>query len=341
MDPSLQSVLGLLTGLGSSTTRLQRIDDFNAFILNHIPYGQVSIDSLQTALIEYDGPAVNPTKQPLQWHFGGLPYAIDKAVRLDYSYTRSWDGSGSTVNASILLGFQSNAGSAPANGAATLAPASFAARVSNQITPTSTEQDIAAAVLLAMPTTIISGSAGFNDISNFLQTELGYEQVNALRQTVSSFEFDGPAQNNDSHDPFTYTLGTLFNNQDKYNQLLWWYFGGKANRVTKAIRIPLRYLAGSAPQGGAGIAASNPAPGAAPRRTRRLRTAVAQDQPSQSQVTAVPVQSAQQSAAQPTSPLPQQDVPPAPPPATRSSQPQQSQPQLSLLVGFTGPGSFP
>ena len=332
MDPSLQSVIGLLSGLGSSATRLQRIDDFNAFILNHIPYGQVSIESLQTALIEYDGPAVNPTKLPLQWHFGGLPYAINKAVRLDYSYTRSWDGSGSTVNASILLGFQTSTPSGQANGPATLAPASFAARVSKQITPSSTQQDIATAVLLAMPTTIISGSAGFNDIASFLQTELGYDQVAALRQTISSFEFDGPAQNNDSHDPFSYTLGTLFSNQEKYNQLLWWYFGGKANRVTKAIRIPLLILSAAgqssqpAPPGGAGIAASNTAPSTPPRRTRRTRDAAAQGQAVTSQATPVPQEA-------PTS-----TAPPPPPPPPQSHE---SQPQLSLLIGFTGPGSFP
>jgi hypothetical protein len=51
--------------------------------------------------------------------------------------------------------------------------------------------------------------------------------------------FDGPARDYDSHKPFVYTLPTLFNDKEKYSQLLWWYFGGKAYRLTKAIRIPL------------------------------------------------------------------------------------------------------
>jgi hypothetical protein len=52
--------------------------------------------------------------------------------------------------------------------------------------------------------------------------------------------FDGPAQDNNSLNPFNYTPQTLFNDKEKYAQVLWWYFGGKAYRVTKAIRVPIR-----------------------------------------------------------------------------------------------------
>jgi hypothetical protein len=52
--------------------------------------------------------------------------------------------------------------------------------------------------------------------------------------------FDGPARDNTSLNPFGYTLPTLFNDKEKYSQLLWWYFGGKPYRITKAIRIPDR-----------------------------------------------------------------------------------------------------
>jgi hypothetical protein len=52
--------------------------------------------------------------------------------------------------------------------------------------------------------------------------------------------FDGPAQDANSLNPFNYTPQTLFNDKEKYAQVLWWYFGGKAFRVTKAMRIPIR-----------------------------------------------------------------------------------------------------
>lgn len=52
--------------------------------------------------------------------------------------------------------------------------------------------------------------------------------------------FDGPAQDNNSLNPFNYTPQTLFNDKEKYNQVLWWYFGGRPYRVTKAIRLPVR-----------------------------------------------------------------------------------------------------
>jgi hypothetical protein len=52
--------------------------------------------------------------------------------------------------------------------------------------------------------------------------------------------FDGPARDNNSLNPFSYTPATLFNDRDKYLQLLWWYFGGKGYSVTKAIRVPIR-----------------------------------------------------------------------------------------------------
>src|SRR5206468_1515452 len=50
-------------------------------------------------------------------------------------------------------------------------------------------------------------------------------------------EYDGPAQQNASYDPFLLTRTTLFNNVELYNQLLHWYFGGKSYQITKAIRL--------------------------------------------------------------------------------------------------------
>jgi hypothetical protein len=52
-------------------------------------------------------------------------------------------------------------------------------------------------------------------------------------------EFDGPARTYDRSNAFPYTTGTLFNEQSGlYDKLLWWYFGGRAFRITKAMLIP-------------------------------------------------------------------------------------------------------
>jgi hypothetical protein len=54
-------------------------------------------------------------------------------------------------------------------------------------------------------------------------------------------ECDGPAREYYSHKAFPYTTETLFNDPaGLYNRLLWWYFGGRAFRITKAMR--LRYV---------------------------------------------------------------------------------------------------
>lgn len=51
-------------------------------------------------------------------------------------------------------------------------------------------------------------------------------------------EFDGPARDNNSKSPFPYTAQTLFMDPSGlYERLLWWYFGGRAFRITKAMRI--------------------------------------------------------------------------------------------------------
>jgi hypothetical protein len=87
-------------------------------------------------------------------------------------------------------------------------------------------------------------------------TEEATKQINAIKAVVTTSDlalrawteqkklpivvhFDGPAQDNNSLNPFNYTPQTLFNDKEKYAQVLWWYFGGKAYRVTKAIRIPI------------------------------------------------------------------------------------------------------
>ena len=110
-DSLIQTLQGLLNGSHAAATRRQFIGDLNTFILNHIPYAQVRLRDVQTGLISFDGPAadgVDAAKPILVWHFGGLPYPIVKAALLEYNYLRMWDGSGQTVHASMLFGFQSN-----------------------------------------------------------------------------------------------------------------------------------------------------------------------------------------------------------------------------------------
>jgi hypothetical protein len=57
--------------------------------------------------------------------------------------------------------------------------------------------------------------------------------------TDKQIEFDGPARDYNSYKPFPYTTESLFNDPSGlYNKVLWWYFGGSAFRITKAMRIP-------------------------------------------------------------------------------------------------------
>src|SRR5262249_23052569 len=69
--------------------------------------------------------------------------------------------------------------------------------------------------------------------------------------TPQRIDFDGPAQDYDSHIPFPYTPATLFNEPEKYAQVLIWYFAGRPRRVTKALRIPLQPTPTGSVAGGA------------------------------------------------------------------------------------------
>jgi len=71
--------------------------------------------------------------------------------------------------------------------------------------------------------------------------------------------YDGPAASYNSHKAFPYTTDTLFNDQEKYNQLLWWYFGGRAYRITKAMLLD--YDAGAGASGILLVGYQGPGPG--------------------------------------------------------------------------------
>src|SRR6266536_5299510 len=75
----------------------QRIDNFHKLVVDEVPYGTIDQNGLVQGLIEFDGPAQEPPnlKKPLQWHFGGIPYEVCKAIRIQYAnrkYVNSQEG---------------------------------------------------------------------------------------------------------------------------------------------------------------------------------------------------------------------------------------------------------
>jgi hypothetical protein len=251
MDP--QALFGPLT------TRSHRIGEFDSFILNNVPYAQVPSRNVQWGAVQYDGPGANGidgAKPVLQWHFGGVPYPISKAIRLYYTYIRTWDGSGDIITASIFLGFQADLVDLVVPQPIPYVPLptqTFRTRVANlglygQFSNQVWGSD--QAVLGSEATGIVTRACqpsgpGYNAFDDLIQTELGWRtgpganRFSALRQDPIPIDFDGPAQTSDSHNIFAYTNATLFNDQDKYGQVLFWYFAGKPYRLTKAMRIPL------------------------------------------------------------------------------------------------------
>jgi hypothetical protein len=251
MDP--QALFGPLT------TRSHRIGDFDTFILNNVPYAQVPRRNVQWGAVQYDGPrapGIDGAKPVLQWHFGGVPYPISKAIRLYYTYIRTWDGSGDIITASIFLGFQDDLTElvVPQPIPYVEVPTqTFRTRVNNlgvfgQFSNQVWGSDHA--VLGSEANGIVTrgfqpNGPAHHAFNELVQTELGWDAgyktswFEALTSGPVPVDFDGPAQDSDSHNIFAYSNATLFNDQDKYNQVLFWYFAGKPYRLTKAMRIPL------------------------------------------------------------------------------------------------------
>jgi hypothetical protein len=250
VDGALAQVLYGTLSNGSTTTKRQFISNFQPFLLNHIPYAQVEPKDLQTGLIDWDGKAADGMGEHrpiLVWYFGGLPYPITKAARIDYTYVRTWDGTNANASASILLGFQSEHKTHQLKRAPraniTVKDGAFVGQLNQALTAL---RDI-------MPADVISGSGSFTNLDDFVYTHIGkavpagVASVRAAQGQPAGYprtkpltiEFDGPARDSDSHHIFAYTLDTLFNDRDKFNQILWWHFGGNQQRITKAMRIPL------------------------------------------------------------------------------------------------------
>jgi hypothetical protein len=59
-------------------------------------------------------------------------------------------------------------------------------------------------------------------------------------QQAGVVELDGPAKDSDQASPYEPSIEELASVETS-QQLLWWYFGGKPYRITKALRIPYNY----------------------------------------------------------------------------------------------------
>jgi len=245
---------------GPVATRTHQIDNFDTFILNNVPYGEVRLRDLQLGVVQYDGPgvaAINGSKPALQWHFGGVPYPITKAIRIPYTYIRTFDGSNTPSTEQIFIGFQQN-----------LTDFILPQPIPYVASPTQTYRSRVsglgpfgvlggpvwasdAGVLASQCNDVVTRSVqhdpgDYNLLNTFIRQELGWDQApfDALLNAPIAIDFDGPAQDSDSHHVFQYTFATLVNDPYRYGQLLFWYFGGKPYRVTKAVRIPLDFQFG-------------------------------------------------------------------------------------------------
>jgi hypothetical protein len=244
--------------IGPVTTRTLRIDQFDTFILNNIPYGAVQPEHVDWGAIEYDGPAadgITGSKPLLQWHFGGIPYPISKAIRIYYTYVRAWDGSNARITASILLGFQGELTRFVLPQAIPFVEnptQTFRTRRDNlgpyggySTQVWASDPGVLASEADALVTRSVEyDAANLTMFNTLLQDELGQPRFDLLLRSPIPIDFDGPAQTSDSHRIFEYTSATLFNAPDRYAQVLLWYFAGKPWRLTKAMRIPLDALLG-------------------------------------------------------------------------------------------------
>jgi hypothetical protein len=290
----MQEFIGIVRELvkqpGAVSVAFQRIDNFHKLVLDQLPYGQIDPASLVQGLIEFDGPAQDPPnlKKPLQWHFGGIPYEVCKAIRIQYSYQKYVEGAQLDANGSLFIGY------------------SFADPYRDALSPEVREKLQAQAnrrdavpvktedLLESLLTEFVNSPgkvtplAKYVDVNNFdaflfdnfpFQTsaqagghaissaDLGVKPTPLSSRFAKGnglpgvrIEYDGPARDYDSHRPFPYTTYTLFNDVSGiYDTLLWWYFGGKAFHITKAMK--LGYTDPQGNQGSLLVGYQGPGPG--------------------------------------------------------------------------------
>jgi hypothetical protein len=237
---------------------LHRIESFDSFILNNIPYAEVPPSDVRWGSVQYDGPnsaGINGGKPALQWHFGGIPYPITKAIRIPYSWTRAWDGSNTIVPASIFLGFQDRLTELvkPQATPFVAEPTPRSGQHQQSYGQFSTQfWGSDAAVLASQAGAVVTRSvrhAGVDAFHDFVHAELNLtdSETRALVEKATPVDFDGPAQDHDSWNVWPYTPATLITEPDKYVRIVWWYFGGKVYSLTKVMRVSLE--SASSPQG--------------------------------------------------------------------------------------------
>jgi hypothetical protein len=280
-----RAVSALMSQSSSVSSADERIDNFHKFILDNVPYGVVTPDNLQQGLIQFDGPAQDPptAKKPLQWYFGAVPYAIIKAIRVQYTYTKAYQGTDYDVAGSLFIGYEDILETfirtaqgladrieeitqpeerAKAERVRPMLPRAIAFRDTLESArknrseiltkPVTTLADIVKAIREEepnLPGTVGALAQKADDLDKFMNDNYPYRSFLSLdwdliferdqngQPRPIRIEKDGPAQRYDSLSPFPFTLATLFNDQDKYNQLLWWYFGARPYRITKAMRL--------------------------------------------------------------------------------------------------------
>jgi hypothetical protein len=224
--------------------RFQDQPDLFAFILDNLPYGVVTHDNVQWGLIEVDGPASSTSidtgassdSPPLYWYFRGRPHEIASALHLQYSYTRqAQTGTEALYAASIFIGFEVPRATTPA-ARADLREASLADLL------TSMQRSLDA----RRPTArLIAPRPAGND---FLELVLRHTPKASPAPLASDdleinvVEYDGVARDYSSINPFPYNLSQVVMDASLYNQMLYWYFGGRAYRITKAMRTRLASL---------------------------------------------------------------------------------------------------
>jgi len=303
MQQFIEIMRDLATQPNAVSVSFQRIDNFHKLVIDELPYGTIDQNSLVQGLIEFDGPAQNPPnlKKPLQWHFGGIPYEVCKAIRIRYAYQKYVDNSYINASGSLFIGYELGTPYAAAYAAAiadaekkpdaaraaALRKTDPAKAAGNDMPATTKELLDALKADFRNSSDRVTALAKYVDAANFdaflfdnmpfqqgpptpwqpatqlgvgptaLSTRLADETTDGLPGI--RIEFDGPARTYDSKKPFPYTTDTLFNEPTgMYDRLLWWYFGGKAFRITKAMRLGLKDAQGN--QGALLIGYQGPGP---------------------------------------------------------------------------------
>jgi hypothetical protein len=175
--------------------------DLLRFIQGNVPYGRVTADDLQPGLIEVD----NSTHY---WIFAGQYHTIAKAIRIPYVYERQTPtGKSQPYGESVLVGY-----------------------VDASQTSKNTAQNHGVAS---------TGNLDSGELLNLLLQD--QKKIKALAQSSAwasaTVDLDGLARDYNAARPYPYTLQDVIADEDKYAQLLYWYFRGTFYRMTKVIRL--------------------------------------------------------------------------------------------------------